>query len=683
MNVIDKILNEWSFRCHDGIVDINDPIKLSILNEVLEEYNFNNITNPLTKEAIQYISNKYGFDDNDFNIISNNSFKVLVPPNFYKSREDIIKNLLENPNFIFEETSQSTIGRLKYKEKIIIYIKPVKNIAGEHIETAQINYINDFINKNKGDKKGIDIMIGDILYKNIYEIKKIEKNKQADFILIGENKNAFIQHKDNISQQYSGIHDLIDNDEVKSFITDVKNKLDLENQTELKNKESYKRKIKSDDLKKLAVYGRGENFGENKVQAVFFNNLELKPNESNEYFSLVSSTYFIYNETPTEEYEPYLAVTYRKGRNQQNIKNARFGFYPEKYVKNFKEISNEEQPLSNNKYIKVPSESRLGKTYVDKEWFNAQSSDIKQQFDTSKPPLPQDGKEWIPLSSNSDKKLRENLIKELTNCLVELLDPKGHFKQRINERGNVLDILNLNEIPLKDYNTVEVKEKLKSDISNEIRNRATKILEKESIPLSNLKEIGIKVLKPILISNGKEYSLKLFAKSITIAKDGSEIEKDNIGTLYFATVYDNKATTLLLLNKEDDSELYFQIKKHAERKPGRENKEAEIITPPNYIYRIDLDELMGKEKQGSKLIDPSTLPYELRTDYRTKEKFEHKKFGTGTIVDTSSGTGGKGDSRGIVSWIDVKYKPYLKGGKLTDIRRFENIYTLVSPLLAK
>ena len=35
MNVIDEILSEWSFRCHDGIVDINDPIKLSILHEIL------------------------------------------------------------------------------------------------------------------------------------------------------------------------------------------------------------------------------------------------------------------------------------------------------------------------------------------------------------------------------------------------------------------------------------------------------------------------------------------------------------------------------------------------------------------------------------------------------------------------------------------------------------------------
>ena len=38
MNVIDKILLEWSFRCHDGIVDVNDSSKLSILQEIISEY---------------------------------------------------------------------------------------------------------------------------------------------------------------------------------------------------------------------------------------------------------------------------------------------------------------------------------------------------------------------------------------------------------------------------------------------------------------------------------------------------------------------------------------------------------------------------------------------------------------------------------------------------------------------
>ena len=37
MTVTDKILNEWSYRCHDGIVDLNDPIKFSILEGILDE----------------------------------------------------------------------------------------------------------------------------------------------------------------------------------------------------------------------------------------------------------------------------------------------------------------------------------------------------------------------------------------------------------------------------------------------------------------------------------------------------------------------------------------------------------------------------------------------------------------------------------------------------------------------
>jgi hypothetical protein len=49
MTVIDKILNEWSFRCHDGIVDINDPKKVKILQEILEEDVDDDILNVLTQ----------------------------------------------------------------------------------------------------------------------------------------------------------------------------------------------------------------------------------------------------------------------------------------------------------------------------------------------------------------------------------------------------------------------------------------------------------------------------------------------------------------------------------------------------------------------------------------------------------------------------------------------------------
>jgi hypothetical protein len=37
MSVIDSILNEWSYRCSDGIVDMNNPTKRSILDVILKE----------------------------------------------------------------------------------------------------------------------------------------------------------------------------------------------------------------------------------------------------------------------------------------------------------------------------------------------------------------------------------------------------------------------------------------------------------------------------------------------------------------------------------------------------------------------------------------------------------------------------------------------------------------------
>jgi len=280
-----------------------------------------------------------------------------------------------------------------------------------------------------------------------------------------------------------------------------------------------------------------------------------------------------------------------------------------------------------------------------------------------------------------------NILREI--LLQELIDKEGHFQFRISERGNVLDILNLNDIPLKDYKFTEVKEKLKTNISTELKDRAERILEKD-IPSSITYGIGIKILKPVLVVDGEKYPLKLYAISTKEKKDKDgnvieKIKKDNIGTLYFAVVSDNEAKTLMLVNKEDDNDLYFQIKNHINRKGGY--KEAKILTPPNYIYEIDLDELMtgiSKTNQNINLIDPATLEYTLRTDYRKDAKFVHKKYGTGTIINTSSGSGGKGDSKGKLDWIEVDFgKPVVKGGKLIPYRRIENILTLVSPLIKK
>jgi hypothetical protein len=55
MTVIDKILNEWSYRCSDGIVDMNNPTKRAILNAILEE-NGVELDEKTTSRSAKYFS---------------------------------------------------------------------------------------------------------------------------------------------------------------------------------------------------------------------------------------------------------------------------------------------------------------------------------------------------------------------------------------------------------------------------------------------------------------------------------------------------------------------------------------------------------------------------------------------------------------------------------------------------
>lgn len=289
---------------------------------------------------------------------------------------------------------------------------------------------------------------------------------------------------------------------------------------------------------------------------------------------------------------------------------------------------------------------------------------------------------------------------EKLNILNEILEEWGftellineaakntiHFDKRLQERGKILDITNLNQIPLKDYDIEEVKNRLKTIIQQKLNDQADKLLKKD-IPQYSVGSNAIRMLKPVLIVNNKSYDLRLYAISTKIDKSTGDIrEVKNYGNLYVAVINNNALTTLILMDDADDTDLYFQIKHHIKRKKDEDDVNIDIYNQSDLLFEIDLDELMtgNKIKQEIDLIDIDTLPYKVRTDYRKDSKFEHKTLGTGIVVNTSSGAGGKGDSRGMIDWVDVKYpKPFLKNGKFTDIRRFEKIYTLVSPSLKK
>lgn len=221
---------------------------------------------------------------------------------------------------------------------------------GEEIEAEELAYVNNLIEQNGGK---IDIILDKTVYPNITKAEKVPKNKQADFVFIGDkDNNLYIQHKDIVSQQLSGVHklnlldveenllnvkDLTDNElkivvkkypEIQEFVDAVKTK----RPNGLKSKDNFSRLI-SPELQIKAAYGIGGDFGPSKVQAVFFGNLTLKSEQldnGEKVFRLSSPKYFIFPEQLDDNYEVMINVTFRNNMNQQDVKNARFGFYPKK-----------------------------------------------------------------------------------------------------------------------------------------------------------------------------------------------------------------------------------------------------------------------------------------------------------------------------------------------------------------
>ena len=103
MNVIDNILLEWSYRCPDGIVDINDPKKKAILDQILSEYNIGEIEineaddlydkvikNALKVEDIPQVQGKYTLGtDVNINGEDAKTFKSLYSVSPPKKGKDV------------------------------------------------------------------------------------------------------------------------------------------------------------------------------------------------------------------------------------------------------------------------------------------------------------------------------------------------------------------------------------------------------------------------------------------------------------------------------------------------------------------------------------------------------------------------------------------------------------------
>jgi hypothetical protein len=112
MTVIDKILSEWSYRCSDGIVDMNNPDKVKILVEILK---------PLLKEDI---------DDDILDILINTDAST---------KEKMLKQLQKSS----KDTSKDLQGLLANKKLGSLS----KNVIFDARETGQEDDLVDYTNK--------------------------------------------------------------------------------------------------------------------------------------------------------------------------------------------------------------------------------------------------------------------------------------------------------------------------------------------------------------------------------------------------------------------------------------------------------------------------------------------------------------------------------------------------------
>jgi len=345
MKVIDQILNEWSFRCHDGIVDLNDPIKVSILNEILKEFDLvlnkdNNIdyTQTLSKKEVSKYRKVGGFrgdkvvefvqDKKPFTLKNNNEIVL----DFI---DDEIQNIFINHDYDKLSSNQYVFvdeNGKEYKLEDIVKTSDfggkVKGFSTKH-ETSTLNELNSLIQNilEETGRESINIKVDDIVYYNIIGAINQPGVPKSDFNLI-DSKNqpvVFISHKkEGGAKSFARWGGFIfafkeKNKEVMDFVQNISEK--ITNNTFEKNA-SFAQKITDPELKNRIVFGKnfGGKFDKNNVQIVIQGKITLTP-EDNVYI-LSGENVWLNGQTPEGDFEPVLEAHYRGDFTSLKFKNA-------------------------------------------------------------------------------------------------------------------------------------------------------------------------------------------------------------------------------------------------------------------------------------------------------------------------------------------------------------------------
>lgn len=124
MDIITEYLNKVAYKFPKGYPDLNDPSDRDLL-ESLMGIKIQEAPSTEAQEAIDVLKSEFDLNDDNFKIMSSTNFKVLMDNS---ERRDFLAKASELDDFEFEMKGAS-VGRLKYKGKVLIYAKPA-NVQG-------------------------------------------------------------------------------------------------------------------------------------------------------------------------------------------------------------------------------------------------------------------------------------------------------------------------------------------------------------------------------------------------------------------------------------------------------------------------------------------------------------------------------------------------------------------------
>jgi hypothetical protein len=228
MKVIDQILLEWAYRCPDGIVDVNDPKKKAILDEILKEHNIDEINlnevgdvsyddvikNALKVEEIPKVQGQYQLGKNiNINGEDAETFKKLysvAPPKKGKGVETAGSKTTGNGEismywlFAHQEghSAQGTQGQGK----------PDLNIDGKGVEVKAYDTPRITLGRFSSDSKNIELL--NTLFGLDALVSSIDKTGDKE-----KKASALTFKKSDIVRAFNTLSDFSNNDELRDLST--------------------------------------------------------------------------------------------------------------------------------------------------------------------------------------------------------------------------------------------------------------------------------------------------------------------------------------------------------------------------------------------------------------------------------------------------------------------------------